>query len=120
MDDETEVAEMLADILSLYGHEIETAESGNSALRISAKRKFDVIISDMRIPDVDGAGLYQRLKNAHPQLIDRLVFITGDALGPSSEAFLERTGLRYLEKPVTPDEVRNIVRHAMTKKGDRM
>jgi PAS domain S-box-containing protein len=109
VDDEPEVAEMLADILSLDGHEIEVANSGNAALRILARREFDVILSDMRMPDVDGPGLYTRIKNAYPHLLDSIVFITGDALGPSMRSFLDQTGLPYLEKPFNPKEVREIV-----------
>jgi PAS domain S-box-containing protein len=109
VDDEPEVAEMLSDILSLDGHQIEVANSGHAALRILARRDFDVILSDMRMPDVDGPGLYTRIKNAYPHLLDRIVFITGDALGPSMRSFLDQTGLPYLEKPFNPKEVRQIV-----------
>jgi PAS domain S-box-containing protein len=111
VDDEPEVRELLADILSLDGHQIEVASSGNAALRILAHKDFDIILSDMRMPDVDGPGLYTRIKNAYPHLIDRLIFITGDALGPSVRAFLEQTGLPCLEKPFDPKEVRQVIGH---------
>jgi len=109
VDDEPEVREMLAEILSLDGHEIDTAQSGNVAMRILAERSIDLILSDMRMPDVDGPGLYLRIKNAYPELLKRMVFITGDTLGQANRAFLERTGLPYLEKPLSPDEVRQVV-----------
>ena len=109
VDDEPEVRDMLAEILSLDGHQIETAASGNVAMGILAERSIDVILSDMRMPDVDGPGLYLRVKNAYPDLLRRMVFITGDTLGPANRAFLERTGLPYLEKPLSPDEVRQVV-----------
>ena len=110
VDDEPEVREVLVDILSLDGHEIEVASSGNAALRILAHENFDVILSDMRMPDVDGPGLYTRIKNAYPHLIDRIIFVTGDALGPSIRTFLDQTGLPCLEKPFDPNEVRQAVR----------
>ncbi|MHC4230761.1 MAG: sensor histidine kinase, partial [Planctomycetota bacterium] len=109
VDDEPDVGEMLAEILSLDGHQIEVASSGNAALRILAQREFDVILSDMRMPDVDGPGLYMRIKNAYPHLLDRIIFITGDTLGPSIRAFLDQTGLPCLEKPFDPKEVRRRV-----------
>jgi PAS domain S-box-containing protein len=109
VDDEPEVREVLADILSLDGHQIEAASSGNAALRILAHENFDLILSDMRMPDVDGPGLYTRIKNAYPHLVDRIIFITGDALGPSIRAFLDQTGLPCLEKPFDPKEVRQLV-----------
>jgi PAS domain S-box-containing protein len=118
VDDEPEVSEMLAEILSLDGHEIETAPSGNAAMRVLAERSVDVILSDMRMPDVDGPGLYLRIKNAYPKLLERMVFITGDTLGPANRAFLERTGLPYLEKPLSPDEVRQIVQQVLAGAGN--
>jgi PAS domain S-box-containing protein len=117
VDDEPEVSEMLAEILSLDGHEVEIATSGNAAMRVLAERSVDVILSDMRMPDVDGPGLYLRIKNAYPDLLVRMVFITGDTLGPANRAFLERTGQPYLEKPLSPEEVRQVVHQVLAGAG---
>ena len=117
IDDEPEVSEMLAEILSLDGHEIELATSGNVAMQVLAERSVDVILSDMRMPDVDGPGLYLRIKNAYPELLRRMVFITGDTLGPANRAFLERTGQPYLEKPLSPEEVRRVVHRVLAGAG---
>jgi len=108
---------MLAEILSLDGHEIELATSGNVAMQVLAERSVDVILSDMRMPDVDGPGLYLRIKNAYPELLRRMVFITGDTLGPANRAFLERTGQPYLEKPLSPEEVRRVVHRVLAGAG---
>ena len=119
VEDEPEISEMLAEILSIDGHEVETARSGNAALRVLAQREFDVILTDMRMPDVDGPGLYTRIENAYPHLVDRIVFITGDALGPTMTSFLGQTGLPYLEKPVEPAEVRAVIQDALTEPSGR-
>ena len=113
VDDEPEVSETLADIVSLDGHEVEIANSGHLALRALAHRRFDVILCDMRMPDVDGRGLYTRIKNAYPDLVERIVFVTGDALGPSIQSFLEETGLPCLEKPLAAGEVLDMVSRIM-------
>ncbi len=117
VDDEPEVSDMLAEILSMDGHEIEVASSGNAAMRILAERSVDVVLSDMRMPDLDGPGLYLRIKNAYPELLGRVVFITGDTLGPANRAFLERTGLPHLEKPLLPDQVRQVVHEVLAGAG---
>ncbi|MEE9267196.1 MAG: response regulator [Gammaproteobacteria bacterium] len=88
---------------------METPGSGNTALRILAHRTFDVILSDMLMPDVNGPGLYLRIKDAYPEWLERLVFITGDTLEPSNRSFLEQTGLPHLEKPLSPDEARGMI-----------
>ncbi len=113
VDDEADVSEMLSEILSLDGHEVDVACSGNAAMRLIARHRFDVILSDMRMPDVDGPGLYKRIRNAYPDLVERMIFITGDSLGPTIGSFLSETGLPHLEKPVTPSEVRDAVEQAM-------
>ncbi len=118
VDDEPEIRDMLAEILSRDGHEIAAASSGNAAMRLLADRSVDVILSDMRMPDVDGPGLFMRIKNAYPDLVGRLVFITGDTLGPANRAFLERTGVPHLEKPLSPEEVRRVVHQVLAGAGD--
>ena len=109
VDDEPEVSETLCDIVALDGHEVEAASSGQMALRALAHRKFDVILCDMRMPDVDGRGLYARIKQAYPELVERLVFVTGDALSPAIRSFLDETGLPHLEKPIDAEELRTLV-----------
>jgi len=109
VDDEPEVSETLCDIVALDGHEVEVASSGQMALRALAHRNFDVILCDMRMPDVDGRGFYARIKQAYPELVERLVFVTGDALGPSIGSFLDDTGLPYLVKPIDAEELRTLV-----------
>jgi CheY-like chemotaxis protein len=79
------------------------------ALRALAHRDFDVILCDMRMPDVDGRGFHARVKQAYPELVERLVFVTGDALGPSIRRFLDETGLPYLEKPIVAEELLTLV-----------
>jgi CheY-like chemotaxis protein len=86
-------------------------------MRILAERSVDVVLSDMRMPDLDGPGLYLRIKNAYPELLGRVVFITGDTLGPANRAFLERTGLPHLEKPLLPDQVRQVVHEVLAGAG---
>ena len=109
IDDEPEIAQTMSDILGADGHEIEVTDSGAAALRLLAERDFDVILCDLRMPDLDGQGLYETLKERKPQILDRIAFVTGDTFGRKAAEFFEQTGLPHLEKPFTPDEVRRIV-----------
>jgi PAS domain S-box-containing protein len=117
VDDEPEGTETLAEVLAAQGHEVVTAASGNAAMRVLGDRTFDVILSDMRMPDVDGPGLFIRIKNAFPDLVDRIVFVTGDTLGPSNRSFLDQTGLPHLEKPIAPDELRQVIQDILKEQG---
>ena len=80
-------------------------------------RGDDVILLDLSMPDVDGRGFYARIKQAYPELLERLVFVTGDALGPSIRSFLDETGLPYLEKPIDTEELRTLVATIIGKAG---
>jgi CheY-like chemotaxis protein len=64
--------------------------------------EVDLILSDLRMPDLDGPALYRALAAQRPDLLPRLVFLTGDTLGGDMTGFLTETGARVLEKPLDP------------------
>jgi two-component system NtrC family sensor kinase len=106
VDDEREVADILREILELAGHEVDIADSGESALARLAKAQYDVLLSDMRMPGMDGAMLYDVLCRRYPVLSRRFALITGD---------MERTGVPKLlgvprlSKPFEPRHVTELV-----------
>ncbi|MBI5254983.1 MAG: PAS domain S-box protein [Burkholderiales bacterium] len=99
VDDEAEVAELIRDMLESAGHEVAVAESGAVALELLATARFDAIVSDLRMPDMDGAALRAEVQQAHPALAARMLFITGDTLSPGAREFLDATGCQRLDKP---------------------
>uniref|UniRef100_UPI003782EB07 hybrid sensor histidine kinase/response regulator n=1 Tax=Aquabacterium sp. TaxID=1872578 RepID=UPI003782EB07 len=99
VDDEAEVAELIRDMLESAGHEVAVAESGAVALELLDTARFDAIVSDLRMPDMDGAALRSEILRLHPGLGARLMFITGDTLSPGAREFLDATGCARLEKP---------------------
>jgi len=109
VDDERDIADMLRELLTSAGHRVDLAASGNQALRRLAQRSYDAILSDLKMPDLDGPGLYRRLQHTHPHLIERIVFISGDTLGMGTSAFLAESGRPLLEKPFVPGEVLQVV-----------
>ena len=62
---------------------------------------YDLVISDLRMPDLDGAALFTWLQRDRPDLARRFAFSTGDTLSPSAVRFLARAGRPFLEKPFT-------------------
>jgi CheY-like chemotaxis protein len=105
VDDDPEIALTLAEMLEPDGHAIDIAENGAEALERLAGQSFDLIISDLRMPDMDGPSLYRRLVRERPELARRMVFVTGDTLGADLTGFLGEIGARVLEKPLDPDEI---------------
>jgi CheY-like chemotaxis protein len=109
VDDELEIAELLREILEQAGHEVDVAASGEAALRRIDELDYDFILSDIRMPGMDGTALYDVLCSKHPELVPRLAFVTGDTLSPNVASFLKRTGIPHLAKPFHPREVNAMV-----------
>ncbi|MBI4240403.1 MAG: GAF domain-containing protein [Candidatus Rokubacteria bacterium] len=116
VDDEPMVAGMLATLLSLDGHHVDTARGGAAALEKLQQQGYDLIMSDMKMPELDGPGLYRAVERQYPALCQRFIFLTGDTLGPETRAFLEQTGAPTLVKPFVLAEVQRVVRQALHKR----
>jgi len=113
VDDEEDIRAMLADILVADGHSVEQAANGRQALDRLSEGRFDLVISDLIMPQLDGPGLYEELLRRDPAMARHLLFITGDTLSASARAFLARVHRPAIEKPFVPDEVRHAVRAAL-------
>jgi len=109
IDDEPEVTRTVHEILSAAGHAVATADSGNRALKLLSRQEFDVILSDLRMPNMDGPQLYETLRELSPKMTGRIAFITGDTFSPEVSAFLKRTGRPYAQKPFAPGELEDLV-----------
>jgi PAS domain S-box-containing protein len=112
VDDEPELATLLAEILGEDGHRVETADNGAAALEKLRDGTYDLIISDLRMPQLDGPGLYREVARRHPRLLRRMVFVTGDTLGPESTEFLRTSEALTFSKPFVASDVRRAVRQA--------
>ena len=110
VEDEVEIADMLAEVLERDGHEVTLAASGREALERLETHAADLIVSDLRMPDLDGPNLHGELTRHKPELADRMLFITGDTLALDLAEFLDATELPVLEKPLDPYELRLKVR----------
>ena len=113
VDDEPAVVRALAHLLRRMGHEVDTAANGRLALEKLQTRAYDLILSDLRMPKCDGPGLYHALQHRYPQLRQRIIFLTGDTLGPEAQAFLEQIGTPRLTKPCRAAQVRQVVQQVL-------
>ncbi|MGE0725388.1 MAG: PAS domain S-box protein [Alphaproteobacteria bacterium] len=109
IDDEADVADIVASMLRAQGHAVDVAHSGQEALDRIGSADYGAILSDLRMPGLDGERLYDHLRRERPALADRVAFITGDAMGRRAEAFLRRSGRPVLEKPIRPAEAGRLI-----------
>lgn len=118
VDDEPEVAEALREMLERDGYEVEVAMDGALARTRLQLRDFDIIVSDIRMPGLNGAELFDWIERERPTLRSRVGFVTGDTLGPLAGDFLKRTRAPYIEKPFSPASLRQLVVNLRPPAGD--
>jgi two-component system NtrC family sensor kinase len=109
VDDEPGIRDVLETILGNQGYLVTCATNGLEALDCLKGQHFDLIISDMCMPEMDGERLYETLREKNPKLADRILFVTGDVVSARSRTFLERTGSRWLTKPFNIRDVEEMV-----------
>jgi CheY-like chemotaxis protein len=100
---------VVAEAIGQDGHQTQIASHGAMALEMLAQRTYDAIVSDTKMPVMDGEGFFGELIQRFPDLRRRIVFLTGDILSREKRAFLEATGAPVLTKPCDLDEVRRVV-----------
>lgn len=98
-DDDLRVRDGLAKVLRRYGFRVETAENGVAAFVEIQQKTFDAIVSDIKMPFMDGMRLYERVATDYPETAERVVFITGYADDLEVQEFLDATGQPVLRKP---------------------
>ncbi len=111
VDDEQTVLDLLADLLSSRGHSVETAGNGQEALDLLTDRpeEFDLVITDMKMPVMDGRSFHARLKARDAEMATRMIFATGDTVSEEARAFLDSTGNPVVSKPFRLEEMEDVI-----------
>jgi two-component system NtrC family sensor kinase len=109
VDDEMSIRLLLHDILRLDQHSVALAGSGIEAADLVARERFDIIISDMKMPGMDGASFYRQVRQVDPAQARRIIFITGDTVSPDTRAFLQRVTNPVLSKPFKIGPLRDAI-----------
>jgi len=113
VEDEPTVARLIGDVLEEDGFEVHVLLDGHEALRRATAQPFDLIISDMKMPGLDGQHFYKSLKRAGSPAANRLLFVTGDTVASHTQAFLTQNRLDYLPKPFRMEELTEHVWRAL-------
>jgi PAS domain S-box-containing protein len=117
LDDEQGLAEMLGELLDILGHTPTLCYSATAALELIDKQKFDLIISDYRMPGINGRQFYEMATKKQPALAKRVVFVTGDVVNEETMAFLRSTGNPHLDKPFFLTQVKQVVAEVLSPKN---
>ena len=99
MDDEAAIRTALSIHLRRAGHQVDLAESGQEALAMLGRRRYDGIFLDLRMPDLSGMELFARLREQDAAHASRVVFASGDVDADGARDFLRASGRPFLAKP---------------------
>lgn len=109
VDEEAAVRQSLIDVLSLEGHEVDGASDADSALLLLDQRRYDLVIADVRMPNLDGPALLGALQERFGETLPRVIFLTGGTFDPHYGALLVNLRVPLLTKPLKPGRVLDLV-----------
>ncbi len=115
VDDERSMREFLAIYLRRAGHRVEAAAGGEQALATLKTREFDVVITDLRMPDVNGLEILERTKQQYPDT--QVIVVTAFATTETAIAAMKAGAYDYLTKPFKVDEVGLVVERALERRS---
>jgi DNA-binding NtrC family response regulator len=111
VDDEEEVTDLLQTVLGRYGYSVDIARSGTSALDLARSRRFDVVILDFRMPEMDGIETFRQLKAMGQEPAAIILTAHGDIR--SAREAMELGAHDYITKPFLIDVVRESILDAL-------
>ena len=117
IEDEPTVAQLIVDVLREEGHHVVSALDSKDGLERLARSSYNLIVCDLRMPGLDGPAFYEALVRAGSPLQNRILFVTGDTLGPRTLDFLLPKKLPYLAKPFLVEELKLAV-HELLKSNE--
>ena len=115
VDDERGVRTLSADLLRRDGHDVVTASTAREALALFAESEFDIVLSDIKMPEMDGIELCRRMHADHPEQI--IILVTGYPSLETAIAGMKEGARDYITKPFTPDEMRLVVGRALKERN---
>ncbi len=109
VDDETSVAQLVADVLTQQGYAVQVHTDSRQALQDARQHNYDLVICDIKMPGLDGEAFHKELRAQGHPLATRILFTTGDTLGRKTDEFLQRVSLPCLAKPFLVEELKTAV-----------
>jgi two-component system NtrC family sensor kinase len=113
VDDESTIAQLIADVLGGEGYDVDTAPHGVAALERLEQRTYDVVLSDLRMPELDGLGLFREIEQRYPDLLHRFVFITGTSEHADYQGFIDDVKVPVLTKPFDMADLVRVVQELL-------
>ena len=115
VDDSQELLEIMCEYLETCGYTVHMTTESKEALRLIAAAEYDVVVSDIHMPEMDGLELMARIKNKHPGL--PVVLITGYSVSEARKIAMEKGADAFVEKPFHMKEIIDVVANLLNNKN---
>jgi len=115
VDDDQDMREFLEILLTREGYEVASASGGKEAIGLCKKHKFDLVITDLKMPKVDGIDVLKSIKEISPETM--VILITAYASGETAVAAMKEGAYDYLEKNFNVEDFKTVIKDALSKKG---
>ena len=113
IDDEPSVRRAMSRMLA-FDYDVVAVGGGHEALaRLRAGERFDAILCDLMMPAMTGSEFFQELSRTLPDLVDSVIFVTGGAVTPAAQDFLERVPYHRIEKPFDAERLLTLLRERL-------
>lgn len=115
IDDDPDIRESLGDMLSHEGYQVQTAQTGSTALQLVKTEHYAAALLDIQLPDIDGLSVLKVMMELDPDL--PIIIVTGNATMENTVGSLTKGAFAYLTKPYNSQELKAVVRRAVSMKG---
>jgi two-component system response regulator AtoC len=114
VDDDPDIVAVLAELLKKEGHQVTICGDGAAAISAGGSEKFDVVLGDIRLPDLDGLAVLRALLEANPETA--VIVMTAFGTVETAIRAIKAGAYDYIPKPFKLDEVRIVVQRALERK----
>jgi len=111
IDDEAIVRVSCERVLRPEGYDVVVTPKGTDAIELLEREKFDLVLTDLKMPDMDGLEVLKHIKEKWPEII--VIIITGYGTISTAVQAIKMGAYEYIEKPFTPEDILNAVRKAL-------
>jgi two-component system response regulator HydG len=118
VDDDVANAAFIRDLAVDWGYEVAVAHNAEEALALAGRQTFDLVVTDLRMPGMDGFALIRQLRERQPLVA--LIAITAFGSSESGVRALEAGATTYLTKPFQPDVLGDRIRQALERRALRL
>lgn len=109
VDDEEVMGYLIKRLFNLLGYQVDWVQDCEIALKKLGEEEYDIILSDFRLPQMNGDVFYQKIVKNHLPMVKKLIFITGDTLNTKTIQFFKNHKIPYLSKPFDISKLKRVV-----------